>query len=54
MYHLKTAGKRILRETGSKVTNFKLISPPTMREDKINLTTRVKNEKHWIRYCLLS
>ncbi len=47
-------GKKIVRNFASSFTRLKLIPPPSIRENKVSVTIRVKNEVDWIEYCLLS
>ena len=51
---MKRFGMKILGNISSNLIKFKLIPPPLMRENKISVTIRVKNEAEWIGYCLSS
>lgn len=54
MQNIKELGKTLIRNVCANFTKLRLIPPPLMRENKISVTIRVKNEVDWIDYCLLS
>lgn len=54
MRRLKEFGTSILRQASIQLVKFKVKPPPTIRENGISVTIRVKNEAEWIKYCLLS
>ena len=48
MQRLKKIGRNILQYITPKLSQFRLIPPPTIRENGISVTIRIKNEIDWI------